>query len=189
MCEWKAVQLDAKGLQMQEFPRADTHSRLLEVNTTGSSRTQEHCLISKMNADIIIMCRRSFYFTSHVIMLWTPLKMQFIRFHSGFIVVEVQQLVYYLFVSWRIRNLSSSHVDLPGAPLWHRHRARTASRLVVNWEITVEMMRGATVCGQHQFIISCVVEREGAAHRREEHLGHTVLCKISSVPYRYLKKK
>lgn len=57
VCEWKAGQLDAKGLQTREFPRADTHCRLLEVNSTGSSRTREHCLISEMNADIIIVYR------------------------------------------------------------------------------------------------------------------------------------
>lgn len=103
----------------------------------GSFRTQPHCLISKMSVGI------NMWRISHLIIkwlflsAWNPLRSQFISLriiHTGFTVVDGQQVVYYLFLSWRIRNLSSSHADLLGAPLRRRHRARSASRLVVNQE-------------------------------------------------------
>lgn len=48
-------------------------------------------------------------------------------FTLAFAAVDGQQVVFiYLFLSWRIRNLSS-HTDLPGAPRRRRHRARKRS--------------------------------------------------------------
>lgn len=87
-------------------------------------------------------------------------------FTLAFAAVDGQQVVFiYLFLSWRIRNLSS-HADLPGAPRRRRHRARkrSACKKKKKREATdggVERMRGDTVCGQHLFIIDCCVELRG----------------------------
>lgn len=87
--------------------------------------------------------------------------------NSFTLAVDGQQVVFiYLFLSWRIRNLSS-HADLPGAPRCQRHRARKRSaskKKKKKREATdggVERMRGDTVCGQHLFIIDCCVELRG----------------------------
>lgn len=116
---------------------------------------------------------------------WNPLRSQFISLriiHTGFTVVDGQHVVYYLFLSWRIRNLSSSHADLLGAPLRQRHRARSASRLVVNWENSGDDEGRYSVWATLVHYRLPGGEREASTWRCEERLGHTELCKIWFVP-------
>lgn len=97
-------------------------------------------------------------------------------FTLAFAAVDGQQVVFiYLFLSWRIRNLSS-HTDLPGAPRRRRHRARKRSaskkkkkngrQLTVEWRGWGEIQCVGNICSLSTAAWSC--EGETSTWRREE---------------------
>lgn len=149
------------------------------MTAAGSLRTQPHCLISKMAVAITmkkIIYRLKVVFLSAC----NPLRSQIISLkitHTSFTVVDGQQVVY-LFLSWRICNLSSSHADLPGAPLRQRHRARsTRSARSANRLVGIRVNGGADegICCVWATLVHYrlrVGEREASTWRCEERLGH-----------------